>query len=583
MKGDDYYMGTAKQYSWQIKENDQMVPFYPKTSIDQIVDLEEHLPGDILGLTEVISDTEVDLAFVGSFINSPIPVPERLDGDGTVYYYDGTAKKPHFSNLTTSKVKITGTESAILPGTYTISFEPAVPGYVWEDNNMHDVRTHTWTIVKSDPILTSSINSFILDLNTLTTTFTITTNDDADGELTIISSAPNNLKAELASDGTVTLTALNNTTAVTVTINLAEGDRYVNKSIILNGSVSLIGELYESSPEVVQYVADNNLADDYWSIGDYFPMTLNGTWIVPGGTITLTNYVIRCILIGIDHNDNNEGTSLLHFAMLKDNTGRNVAFVGSKFNEGYTTSGGWESSDVRNTALQNLLYAIIPSEWGKVIKQMTKYSNNVGDLTDNLTSVTATLDKIFLLSEKEITGDTTECIIAESSKQLQYDYFANGNSVLCFAHDSAINSTATVKQYTRSTSGNNLNNVAGISNNGTVEAVAPNSTEIGIIPAFCIGKLSDNDTYIVIDPCVESNIEIDDNSDTTISGSLTTDTSTSVHFIVTDLRKTSVELTTETTSMVDDSGTVLEFTSVNATDSNNNEFSELELYVEGDL
>lgn len=96
-------------------------------------------------------------------------------------------------------------------------------------------------------------------------------------------------------------------------------------------------------------------------------------------------------------------------------------------------TGGWNNSYMRKTICPAFL-AAMPTEWQNIIVPCTKYSDNTGGGQDTASYVTATSDKIWLLSEFEVQGARTYANSAEKNYQKQYDYFRNGNSKVKYKH-----------------------------------------------------------------------------------------------------------------------------------------------------
>lgn len=241
--------------------------------------------------------------------------------------------------------------------------------------------------------------------------------------------------------------------------------------------------LKDNTPAQIQYAAQHDLAASLWDIGDYVEMTLNGNWQCVDNTITLNNYVIRCVLIGINHNADKEGNHMLHFLMGKNTNNVNVAFYHSKMNTENTNSGGWKSCKMRTITMANLYNTIIPSNWRAVIKPCTKYTDNTGGGSDNASYVTATSDTCFLLAEYEVFGSRTYANSAEQNYQKQYAYYANGNSKVRYRHDSP---TSAYNWWGRSVRHNSSNCFCIVSASGDTNA--PNAYYSHCFsPAFCIG------------------------------------------------------------------------------------------------
>ena len=80
--------------------------------------------------------------------------------------------------------------------------------------------------------------------------------------------------------------------------------------------------------------------------------------------------------------------------------------------------------------------AALPKDVRKVMKTVTKYTDNKGNANNNNSSaVTTSVDYIFLLSEFEVYAAKTYANDYEKNYQVQYDYFKAGNSKQVFKHD----------------------------------------------------------------------------------------------------------------------------------------------------
>lgn len=258
------------------------------------------------------------------------------------------------------------------------------------------------------------------------------------------------------------------------------------KSITYNGVEvwsAFPSDLSKATPEQIQYAAQHDLASSLWDIGDYFEMTLNGSWQCVGKTITLSNYVIRCVLIGINHNADKEGNHMLHFQMGKNTNNVDVAFHSNKMNTSATNSGGWKSCEMRTITMANLYNTIIPSNWRVVIKPCTKYTDNTGGGGNDASHVTATSDDCFLLAEFEVFGKQSYANSAEKNYQNQYAYYANGNSKVRKMHDNPTNSYG---WWERSVCCNDSSDFCYSYASGGASNMDANGSYL-FSPAFCIG------------------------------------------------------------------------------------------------
>ena len=77
--------------------------------------------------------------------------------------------------------------------------------------------------------------------------------------------------------------------------------------------------------------------------------------------------------------------------------------------------------------------------WQNIIAACTKYSDNTGGGSNTASYVTATSDKIWLLSEMEVQGTRSYANSAEANYQKQYDYYKNGNSKVKYQHTATTN------------------------------------------------------------------------------------------------------------------------------------------------
>jgi hypothetical protein len=76
----------------------------------------------------------------------------------------------------------------------------------------------------------------------------------------------------------------------------------------------------------------------------------------------------------------------------------------------------------------------LPEALRAVMKPMTKYSDNTGNLGDTESKVTVTTDYLPFLAEFEIFGTRTYANSYEQNKQKQYDYFVAGHSNKKYRH-----------------------------------------------------------------------------------------------------------------------------------------------------
>lgn len=207
--------------------------------------------------------------------------------------------------------------------------------------------------------------------------------------------------------------------------------------------------LNNNSWETISKMSNSNKAKDIWAVGDAKQITLNGSV----GSLGLSNYQLYVYILGFNHNADLEGQNTMHFGFGKTalSGGTNIALVDGQYdttgsstafrmNTSNTNVGGWKSSYMRQTIINanatsptsgstNSFLAALPSDLQAVLKQCTKYTDNVGNGTGNIQSnVTPTQDWIFLLSEFEVQGSISQANTYEAQYQKQYQYYINGNS-----------------------------------------------------------------------------------------------------------------------------------------------------------
>ena len=248
----------------------------------------------------------------------------------------------------------------------------------------------------------------------------------------------------------------------------------------------------------IRRISDAGLASSYFNVGDRKAVTLNGTV----GNLSLSNVTTYAFIIGFDHNSSVEGSGRIHFQLAKTalSGGADIAFCDSSYNSsvsatGYfsmnssnTNSGGWASSQMRTnicgtslSSYSGTIIAVIPSALRAVLKPVTKYTDNTGNSTA-ASSVTATTDYFFLLSEYEDFGSITYGNSNESSKQAQYAYYSAGNSKIKYNHSST--NTAVI-WWLRSPYASGSSSFARVNADGKV-ANAGAYYSRGFAPGFCV-------------------------------------------------------------------------------------------------
>ena len=241
----------------------------------------------------------------------------------------------------------------------------------------------------------------------------------------------------------------------------------------------------DNTHEVIQKVAAAGLGAAFWNIGDSTAVYISGTV----GSLSI-NGAFRVFIIGFNHNSGVEGLGI-HFQFGKDSNGKDLAFCDDKYNTTgsdaafrmnttNTNAGGWASSYMRNTICPAFL-AALPESWRKIIAPCTKYTDNVGGGNGSVAAnITATVDKIFLLSEQEVFGTITNGNTYEANYQKQYEYYANGNSRVKYRHNST---TTACYWWLRSVNATYTDYFRSVSTGGSVSSYSAYYS-IGFAPGF---------------------------------------------------------------------------------------------------
>ena len=114
-------------------------------------------------------------------------------------------------------------------------------------------------------------------------------------------------------------------------------------------------------------------------------------------SIKLTNgQTLEYKIIGINHDDLSDGSGKAGLTFLTTST-----TINARMNATATNTGGWEKSELRQKMNSGEIWNLMPSDLQSKVKAVTKLTNNVNG-TDKNAAVTATSDKLFLLSYSEI-------------------------------------------------------------------------------------------------------------------------------------------------------------------------------------
>ena len=157
-----------------------------------------------------------------------------------------------------------------------------------------------------------------------------------------------------------------------------------------------------------------NKVPETWVVGSQKTMTINGV-----------DYPID--IIGKNHDTYSDGsvTAPLTFQL------HDCYATPYQMNSSNTNSGGWTDCAMRTTYLPAIL-ALMPSEVQAAIREVNKLTWE----RDDSGTIGTTVDKLFLLSEREILGGYAYSLAGEGA---QYAYYQAGNTRVKNANGSAGN------------------------------------------------------------------------------------------------------------------------------------------------
>ena len=144
------------------------------------------------------------------------------------------------------------------------------------------------------------------------------------------------------------------------------------------------------------------VAEDIAAKGEASPAYAKAKAAMDAGTkwsIKLTNgETLEYRIIGINHDDLADGSGKAGLTFLATSTG-----IKSRVNATNTNAGGWERSELRAKMNSGEVWNLMSNDFQSKVKTVRKLTNNVGGGSENKNAaVTATADKLFLLSYSEI-------------------------------------------------------------------------------------------------------------------------------------------------------------------------------------
>ena len=444
---------------------------------------------------------------VGTFIeNNGNDISDAVVTLGASLTYNGSAQTQTVASVKLGSVTLrAGTDYEISgnvatnAGNYTliVSGKGDYSGFVFVD----------WSIAKAQGSISAPASVDIVGAVGTQKQVTVVI-ENGYGDLTVSSSAPDKVTASTA--GNVIILESVGEGNATISIELV-GNYQATTTISVKAALAY-STLSDNTPSIIRYIADNDLGANYWSVGDTYPVPLNGMV----GTKKYDNVTVWAYILGFNHNPEVEGEHLIHFGGFKtaqtdgvdicldDSHHDSNSTDGAKwFNMNHssdTNSGGWKGCDLRydilgstntnngdptstcaTSPVANTLMAALPADLRTVMKPATKYTDNKGGGSSSSSNATATQDYLPLLAEFEVYGLRFYAQPDEQNHQEQYAYYANGNSRIKY-RQSSTGSAATWWCRSAARSGNAFCTVGtdGSSNNSSARSSR------GVSPAFFI-------------------------------------------------------------------------------------------------
>lgn len=167
------------------------------------------------------------------------------------------------------------------------------------------------------------------------------------------------------------------------------------------------------------------VAEDIAAKGEASPAYAKAKAAMDAGTkflMKLTDgQTLEYKIIGINHDDLADGSGKAGLTFLTTST-----TISSRMNATDTNAGGWGKSELRTKMNSGEIWNLMPSDFQSKVKSVKKLTNNVGGGSANKNAaVTATSDKLFLLSHSEIvpTSYWASSYPWTSSEGTQYEVF----------------------------------------------------------------------------------------------------------------------------------------------------------------
>lgn len=227
---------------------------------------------------------------------------------------------------------------------------------------------------------------------------------------------------------------------------------------------------------------------DYWAVGDKRTVHLSAMSATGVGE-SHREQDVQMAIADFDHDDlttainghTKAAVTLTQVDCLMDEVNANSPTIGSSNKEnGYmnstnTNSGGWTSS-ARRTWCNDVYYNALPDSFKSMVKPVKKLTSAGAQST----TINTTVVKVFLLSEVEIYGTTTNSVAGEGS---QYTYYETASNR--YKNPKWSSSSHSCIYWQRSPHGSNSAFFGSVYSNGSAGYFSASGT-YGLAPCLCI-------------------------------------------------------------------------------------------------
>lgn len=330
-------------------------------------------------------NTSADLQFPSGFISAIQAIQTGTELQIIVTVTSGATVTATKGSLSVSGTSVNGTCTLVVPEAGTWSVKATRNGQT------SDTKSVTFT------------DRYTTSLTFFSATITVTVES---GASVVLKKNGTTLQTK-TSTGTVVFTV---TETGTYTVDATKNGQTTS------GSVNVVSST--TSYTLTLILLKDNFVDNDWSaiIAACHSGSVPSTWLVGNSkTMTINGASYQVDIIGKNHDTYTAGGKAPLTFQLHDCYGEIKSM-----NSSDTNSGGWKNSAMRTTHLPTIL-ALMPTEVQNGIREVSKKAS-VGGASSTIETVS---DKLFLLSEVEIFGSTSQSAAGEGT---QYDYYKAGNS-----------------------------------------------------------------------------------------------------------------------------------------------------------